>query len=74
MSQKNTLSPEINDLLDTCSDGPVQIARDGSFDVIIMRADVYADLLDKVQTTETVDALSDPLLSDIAEQFGPKSD
>jgi hypothetical protein len=66
-------TPEINDLLDSCADGPVHIARADSFDAVVMTADAYADLLDRVQSVETAEVLSDPLLSDSADEFGPKN-
>ena len=66
-------TPEINALIDSCADGPVYIAREDSFDAVVMTADAYADLLDRVQSVETAEVLSDPLLSDIADEFGPKN-
>lgn len=59
-------TPEIDALLDACASGPVLVARPDRFDVVLLSADAYADLLDRSQHVAAIDA-DDPLLDGIGD-------
>lgn len=61
---------ELDALFDRSEAGPVTIARPGKSDIVILTADAYGALLDKVQSAEFMDGdnlSDDPLLADLAE-------
>jgi hypothetical protein len=73
--QSSDPSEQMTSVLDSCASGPVLIQRPGSFDVIVMTTEAYADLIDRIQTVEVIDDVAaDPLLSDLAAEFGPRAD
>lgn len=74
-SQLVNTTAETDKLFDSCAAGPLLVRREGKFDVIVMTTDYYADLIDQVQTVEVIDDVgADPLLSDLAAEFGPRAD
>jgi PHD/YefM family antitoxin component YafN of YafNO toxin-antitoxin module len=62
MSQSEEKTIDLKSLVDATLHGPAMIQRTGHPNLVVMREDTYADLLDKVQTVRT--GSGDDLFSD----------
>jgi|GEM_PF-3839519 len=63
-------------IFEAAAHGPVLVERPHAFDAVVMSADAYATLIDKVQSVEFLDGdtlEADPMLAELARDAGETS-
>ncbi len=65
-------SPEVQDFLNSCSNGPVFIKRPEHFDIVMVPVEFYAAMLYQIQVIEDVSPeqmRADPLLKPVFDRI-----